>query len=430
MIERKSYLEKLIKKQGNGLVKVISGIRRCGKSYLLFNMYRAYLESSGVDKEHIIAIALDNDINIKFRNPIELGKYIRSLLTDKKPYYVFLDEIQKVKSMKNPYIEDENETVGFVDVLLGLMQEGNVDIYVTGSNSRMLSTDIITEFRGRSDEVRVYPLSFSEFYDAYSGDKREAWKEYFTYGGMPYLMSLKENSDKSSYLHDLFDQIYLMDIIERHKIQSKTIVDDILDIVASSVGSLTNPDKIADTFRSVKKKSLSDNTIAKYLDYLEDAFMIRQAKRYDVKGRKYIGSPFKYYYTDIGLRNSRLNFRQTEENHIMENIIYNELIIRGFSVDIGIVAYNYKKDGKSMKSNLEIDFVANDGGKRYYIQSALTVSEEEKRLQEVRPYGLVSDSFKKIVVLKDCAIPWYDENGVFYVGIEKFLLDKSIMQMS
>lgn len=431
MIERKRYLDQLISKKENGMIKVITGIRRCGKSYLLFDIYHKYLNSVGIDDGHIIELALDDDENIKYRNPLELGAYIRSLLVDKdKMYYIFLDEIQKVKTIKNPYLDDEAETVGFVDVLLGLMKKKNADVYVTGSNSKMLSSDILTEFRGRGDEIRVHPLSFSEFYSAYTGDKRDAWREYYTYGGMPYLCSLNDHRAKAGYLSGLFENIYLSDILERHSIRDKSVLDDILDVVSSSVGSLINPGKIADTFASVKQMKISTDSVSRYLDYFIDAFMLSKAQRYDIKGRKYIGSPQKYYYSDIGLRNVRLNFRQTEENHIMENIIYNELIIRGFTVDVGVVEYNYKDtDGKSKKTNLEVDFVITDGSRKYYIQSALTVGEEEKRLQEVRPYARIPDSFKKIVVVKDNIIPWHDENGVLYIGIERFLLDDSAINL-
>ena len=427
MIARNQYLEQLIAKKENGMIKVITGIRRCGKSYLLFDIYHQYLNSIGVDDGHIIEIALDDDENIKYRNPLELGEYIRSLLVDKdKMYYIFLDEIQKVKTIKNPYLDDENETVSFVDVLLGLMKKKNADVYVTGSNSKMLSSDILTEFRGRGDEVRVHPLSFAEFYDAYSGDKRDAWQEYYIYGGMPYICTLNDHRAKAQYLSGLFDNIYLSDILERHSIRDKAVLDDVLDIISSSVGSLTNPQKLADTFASVKQLKISAESISRYLDYFIDAFMLSKACRYDIKGRKYIGSPQKYYFSDIGLRNARLNFRQVEENHIMENIIYNELVMRGFTVDVGVVEYNSRStDGKSKKNNLEIDFVITDGSKKYYIQSALTVGEEEKRLQEVRPFARISDSFKKIVIVKDNIIPWHDDNGILYIGIEKFLLDKT-----
>lgn len=432
MIERKKYLNKLISKKENGLVKVITGIRRSGKSYLLFNIYRNYLISTGVADECIIAFALDDDENIRYRNPIELGKYIRGLTSDKnKYYYVFLDEIQKVATIQNPYIEGVEDKVGFVDVILGLMKRENIDLYVTGSNSKMLSSDILTEFRGRGDEIRVSPLSFEEFYNAYKGEKQDAWQEYYTYGGLPLVMQKTGHEEKVKYLQTMFDKIYLSDIMERNKIlHEKSVLDDILNIISSSVGSLTNAGKIAKTFKSSRQTKISDDTVSRYLDLFIDAFMIYKAERYDVKGRKYIGSPQKYYFSDVGLRNARLNFRQQEENHIMENIIYNELCIREFSVDVGVVEYCYKDENKkSQRAQLEIDFVANKGSKRYYIQSALTVGDEEKRLQEVRSLNRVGDSFRKIVVVKDRIIPWFDENGILYIGIEKFLLDENSMDM-
>lgn len=409
------------------MIKVITCIRRCGKSTLLFEIYHNYLTSIGITSDQIIELSLDDDENIRYRNPLELGKMIRSFLIDEnKIYYVFLDEIQKVKTIKNPYLDDE--TVGFVDVLLGLMKKKNVDVYVTGSNSKMLSKDILTEFRGRGDEIRVRPLSFKEYYNALQGDKKDAWATYFTYGGMPFLLSLNTHQEKSKYLRNLFDNIYINDILERQHIKEKSLLDNLLDVISSSTGSFTNPKKISDTFASKNRIKITDDTIARYLDYFTDAFLISKAVRYDVKGRKYIGSPYKYYFTDIGLRNARLNFRQNEENHIMENILYNELCLRGFDVDIGVVEWNYKnQEGKSKKSNLEIDFIANDGNKKYYIQSAFSIGEEEKRLQEIRPYKLIQDSFKKIVVVKDNIIPWHDENGILYVGIEKFLLDPAII---
>ncbi|MBR3507300.1 MAG: ATP-binding protein [Lachnospiraceae bacterium] len=427
MIERKKYLDMLIRKKENGMVKVITGIRRCGKSYLLFDIYHKYLNSVGVDDSHIIELALDDDENIRWRNPIELGKHIRELMTDKeRMYYIFLDEIQKVAEIPNPYLPGTDETVGFVDVVLGLMKIKNADVYVTGSNSKMLSSDILTEFRGRGDEIRVNPLSFSEFYNAYTGDKHDAWQEYFTYGGMPLVMLQKTHEDKAAYLRDLFDKIYLDDIITRKSIgHAKSVLEDLLDVISSSVGSLTNPLKLSNTFASVKKMSITDDTIAKYLDYFIDAFLLYKAQRFDVKGRKYIGSPLKYYFSDIGLRNARLNFRQQEENHIMENIIYNELRYRDYSVDVGIVEYNHKNaERKSVRSQLEIDFVANNGSDKLYIQSALNVSDEEKRRQEVNSLKRINDSFRKIVVIKDNIIPWHDDDGIYYIGIEKFLLGK------
>lgn len=430
MIERKRYLDKLISKKQNGLIKVITGIRRCGKSYLLFNIYKNYLISSGVDEKNIICLALDDDENIRYRNPLELGKYIRSLTEDKSmEYYVFLDEIQKVAQINNPYVESGEDKIGFTDVLLGLMKRENLDIYVTGSNSKMLSSDILTEFRGRGDEIRVSPLSYSEFYNACGDDKNGAWQEYVTYGGMPFIMSRRGHEEKARYLTSLFDTIYISDIMERNSlVKEKSTLDDILNIISSSVGFLTNSNKIANTFKSRKQVNISPQNVGKYLDYFLDAFLIYKAERYDVKGRKYIGSPLKYYFSDIGLRNARLNFRQTEINHIMENIIYNELIYRDFSVDVGAVEYFYKdSDKNSKRSRLEIDFVANKGSVRYYIQSALTVSDEQKRAQEVNSLKRVGDSFKKIVVVSDDVIPHYDEDGIFYVGIERFLLDETVM---
>ena len=432
MIQRQRYLDKLINKKENGMVKVITGIRRCGKSYLLFEIYREYLKSIGVDEDHIIALALDDDENIRYRNPLELGQYIRSLLVDKdKMYYVFLDEIQKVATIPNPYVPGGDEKVGFVDVLLGLMKIKNIDLYVTGSNSKMLSSDILTEFRGRGDEIRVNPLSYKEFYDAHGEDKRHAWRDYFTYGGMPLVLLQRTSQDKSKYLHDLFDKIYLDDIMARHKISyDKYVLDDLLDIVASSVGSLTNPIKIANTFSSWKGLSVTNDTIGKYLDYFIDAFMLYKAKRYDVKGRKQIGSPLKYYYSDVGLRNARLNFRQQEENHIMENIIYNELRVREFDIDVGIVGVITRlEEGKSKREQYEVDFVANRGSRRYYIQSAFAIPDEAKREQETRSLIKIQDSFKKIVVVREDIEPWHDDNGILYIGIEQFLLDETAMDL-
>ena len=427
MIKRDRYLDKLIRKKENGLVKVITGIRRCGKSYLLFEIYHQYLNQIGVDDAHIIELSLDDDMNIRYRNPLELGQYIRSLIVDKSNmYYVFLDEIQKVATIPNPYLPNSDETVGFVDVLLGLMKIKNVDLYVTGSNSKMLSSDILTEFRGRGDEIKVNPLSYSEFYHAYGDDKRHAWRDYFTYGGMPLILSYANHEDKSKYLKDLFDKIYIDDITSRHKVKDKGALDDILNILSSSVGSLTNAKKISDTFRSVSNYPISAETVNKYIDWFIDAFVLYRAQRYDVKGRKYIGSPMKYYFSDIGLRNARLNFRQQEENHIMENIIYNELRVRDFDIDVGIIVYNYRNnEGKSKRTQLEVDFVAAKADKKYYIQSALSIPDENKRNQETASLLRIDDSFKKIVVVKEDIIPWHDDNGILYIGIEDFLLDES-----
>ncbi len=431
MIEREKYLNQLRRRHGNGLIKIITGIRRSGKSYLLFNIYYNFLKSHGIDDEHIIRLALDEKKNAKYRNPMYLDDYIQKQLKDDKMHYIFLDEIQKVKSVKNPYLDDPEEKIGFVDVLLGLMKQDNVDVYVTGSNSKMLSSDILTEFRGRGDEIRVSPLSYKEFYDAYQGDKYHAWREYITYGGMPFAATLKSHEDKSKYLQELFKKVYLADVLERRKLQNdENILEDLLDMISSSVGSLTNPTKLANTFDTVKHVKISPKTVSRYLDYFADAFMISKAQRYDIKGKSYIESPLKYYFSDVGLRNVRLNFRQQEETHIMENVIYNELLLRGFSVDVGIVGYSIKTDdGKSKRLQLEVDFVANKGSQRYYIQSAFAIPDEEKRNQETRVFSHIGDSFKKIVVVRDDIIPWHDENGILYIGVERFLLEENSMEL-
>ncbi|MDR3185770.1 MAG: ATP-binding protein [Christensenellaceae bacterium] len=431
-IERTNYLNKLISKKENGMIKVITGIRRCGKSYLLFEIYRQYLNLTGVDSEHIIGISLDEIQNARLRNPIELDSYIREQIAkDGKMYYIFIDELQKVADIKNPYVESENAKLGFVDVLLGLMKLKNIDLYVTGSNSKMLSSDILTEFKDRGDEIKVNPLSFSEFYNAYTGDKRYAWRDFYTYGGMPLVTTKKTHEEKSKYLEDLFFKTYITDILERYKIANdKSIIDELLNIIASAIGSLTNPTKLSNAFKSVRKVNVTASTIAKYLDYFIDAFILQKAYRYDIKGKKHIDTPLKYYFVDLGLRNAKLNFRQQEENHIMENIIYNELRIREFNVDVGIVEYNSKdEDGKSKRTQLEVDFVANKGSRRYYIQSALTIIEEEKRAKEIRSLSRISDSFTKIVIVKDEIVPWHDENGILYIGIEQFLLDENAINL-
>ena len=425
-IQRDFYLNKLINKRENGLIKVITGLRRCGKSYLLFNIYHNYLISSGVQENQIIELALDETINAKYRNPIELDKYIRELTADKSTmFYVFIDEIQKVENIQNPYINDKNAKIGFVDTLLGLMKLPNVDLYVTGSNSKMLSSDILTEFKDRGDEIKVSPLTFKEFYNAFAGDKNNAWQEYITYGGMPLAVTKKTHEEKSKYLKDLFTKTYITDVVERNKIlKDKDLLEDLLNLISSSVGSLTNPTKLSNSFASLKQVKISPNTISIYLDFFIDAFILNKAYRYDVKGKKYIDTPLKYYFTDIGLRNARLNFRQQEENHIMENIIYNELIFREFDVDVGVVEYNYKDElGKSKRAQLEIDFIANKNSKRYYIQSALNIDSKEKKEQETKSLNKVTDSFKKIVIVKDNIIPWHDEQGILYLGIQQFLLE-------
>lgn len=432
VINRDRYLNKLITKKENGLIKVITGIRRCGKSFLLFELYHEYLNSAGISDEYIIELALDEAINARYRNPVELDKYIRGQIKDKsQKYYVFIDEIQKVSEIQNPYLEDADAKIGFVDVLLGLMKIKNVDLYVTGSNSRMLSSDILTEFKDRGDEIRVNPLTYSEFYAAFEGEKRHAWREYYTYGGMPLVLSKKTHEEKSKYLKDLFTKTYLSDVLEHNHILNEQIVlEDLLNIVSSAVGSLTNPAKLANTFQSVKQISISPNTIGKYLDYFIDAFIMHKALRYDIRGKKYMETPLKYYFTDVGLRNARLNFRQQEENHIMENVIFNELMAREFDVDVGVVEYNHEDEsGKKIRTQLEIDFVANKGSKRYYIQSAFSIANEDKRKQEINSLTRVPDSFKKIVVVRDDIIPWHDEQGILYVGIEQFLLEESAIDI-
>ena len=430
MYSRRQYLEQLISKKDNGRVKVITGMRRSGKSVLLFQLYKKYLISNGVKENNIIMIALDTLQYAKYRNPIELDKYIREQILDNKSrYYIFIDEIQFVSEIQNPYVDDPEAKITFIDVIMGFMKIDNVDVYVTGSNSKMLSSDVLTQFRDRGDEIRVYPLSFSEFYEVYEGDKRGAWQDYYTYGGMPYVVALGSHEEKAKYLKDLFERTYIRDVVERNKILNSTdVLDVLLDVLASSIGSLTNPSKLSNTFKSERQISIGSETIDKYIGYFEDAFIIKKAVRYDVKGRKYIGTPAKYYYSDIGLRNARLEFRQLEETHIMENILYNDLIRRGMNVDVGVVEYNTKDtSGKKIRKQLEVDFVVNKGSKRFYIQSALSISEPEKKDQEIASLKRIPDSFSKIVVVRDYLNPWQDENGITYMGIEQFLLDENIL---
>ena len=430
MYSRRQYLEQLILKKDNGRVKVITGMRRSGKSVLLFQLYKEYLISNGVKEDNIIMLALDTLQYAKYRNPIELDKYIRERILDNKSrFYIFIDEIQFVSEIQNPYVTDSTAKITFIDVIMGFMKIDNVDVYVTGSNSKMLSSDVLTQFRDRGDEIRVYPLSFSEFYEVYEGDKRGAWQDYYTYGGMPYVVALGSHEEKAKYLRDLFDRTYIKDVVERNKILNSTdILDVLLDVLASSIGSLTNPSKLSNTFKSERHISIGSETIDKYIGYFEDAFIIKKAVRYDVKGRKYIGSPVKYYYSDLGLRNARLEFRQLEETHIMENILYNDLIRRGMNVDVGVVEYNTKDaSGKKIRKQLEVDFVVNKGSKRFYIQSALSISDPEKKDQEIASLKRIPDSFSKIVVVRDYLNPWQDENGITYMGIEQFLLDENIL---
>lgn len=430
MLPRKQYLEKLIQKKDNGRIKVITGLRRCGKSVLLFQLYRNYLLGEGVQQDQIVGLALDILENAKYRNPIELDRYIRERTVDSnKRYYVFIDEIQFVSEIQNPYVDDPEAKITFVDAVLGLMQMPNIDVYVTGSNSKMLSSDILTQFRDRGDEIRVFPLSFAEFYEAYEEDKRGAWQDFYTYGGMPVVTTLNTHEEKSRYLRDLFSRTYLKDVLERHKILNEDeVLEILLDILASGIGSLTNPNKLSNTFKSERQINVAPETIDHYLDYFLDAFLIQKATRYDVKGRKYIKTPAKYYYSDPGLRNARLGFRQLEETHLMENVLYNDLIRRGLDVDVGVVEYNTKgQDGKSIRKQLEVDFVVNRGSDRFYIQSALSIADPEKRKQEIASLLRISDSFRKMVVVKDYLKPWTDEHGIRYAGIEQFLLDEELL---
>ncbi|MDO4742348.1 MAG: ATP-binding protein [Candidatus Saccharibacteria bacterium] len=411
VIKRDIYLNRLINRKENGLIKIITGIRRCGKSYLLNELFVDHLRESGIKEDHIIKLALDKETNRKYHNPELLNNYIFSNIKDTDMYYVILDEVQLVE--------------GFEFVLNGLLYEKNIDVYVTGSNSKFLSSDIITEFRGRGDQVRVFPLSFAEFVSAYEGDRYEAWKEYVTYGGLPLILSKKSDEEKSQYLKEEFEKTYIRDIIERNNIQRVDILDSIINMLASAVGSLTNPQKIYDTFRSSGEKELSLNTVNSYIKNIEDSFIVNKSNRYDIKGRKYIQTPQKYYFTDIGLRNARLNFRQQEEGHIMENIIYNELLLRGYNVDVGVVELRENEQRKQ----LEVDFVCNQGNKRYYIQSALNLDTQEKTLQESKSLNNIGDSFKKIIVVKDNIKPWRNDDGILVVGIQDFLLNKDSLDL-
>ena len=431
-VQRPRYLNQLIDKKDNGRVKIITGIRRCGKSYLLFELYRKYLLSSEVSENQIIMIALDSLKNIKYRNPIELDDYLRDKIQDNGlKYYIFIDEIQFVEEISNPYLEGTDSKVNFVDLVLGLMKIPNVDLYITGSNSKMLSSDVLTQFRDRGDEIRVYPFSFAEFYSCYKGDKGKAFDEYCLYGGMPMTVQISNHEKKSEYLKNVFISTYIKDVMERNKVlKDASIMDDLLDIISSSIGSLSNPTKLANTFMSEKNIKISQFTVSNYLEYFIDAFLIEKARRYDVKGRKYISSPYKYYFSDIGLRNARLNFRQIEQSHIMENVIYNELRMRGLNVDVGVVEYNYKDENKkTIRKNLEVDFIINRGSNRYYIQSALNVDTKEKQVQETESLRRTGDSFKKVVIVRNNIVPRFDDDGILYIGVEDFLLDETALDL-
>lgn len=415
-IKRDYYLNKLIAKKHNGLIKVVTGIRRCGKSYLLFSLFKNHLVENGVDANHIIEIAFDSFENKQYRDPEVLYPYIKGKITDDKMYYILLDEVQLLGE--------------FESVLNGLMRIKNVDVYVTGSNAKFLSKDIITEFRGRGDELHMHPLSFAEFMSVYEGNKYDGWNEYVLYGGLPPVVLLSTPEQKIEFLKNLFTETYINDIIGRHKIRNKDEFEELINILSSAIGSLTNPKKLTDTFKSKKNKKISMNTVKSYLDYLCDAFVVNRATRYDIKGRKYIDTPQKYYFTDIGLRNARLNFRQLEENHTMENVVFNELLSRDFNVDVGLVVVSQKdKSDKLVRKQLEVDFVCNKGSKRYYVQSAFAIPDNEKMQQESNSLLRIDDSFKKIIVVKDTPAPWYTEDGILVISVYDFLLNADSLDL-
>ena len=414
-IKRDKYLQDLKDRIGNGMIKVITGLRRCGKSYLVFTIFKNFLLSEGIPEDHIIGMEFDREENAAYRDPGILLEYVKEHIRDQENHYLFLDEVQMLRD--------------FEGVLNSLLHTSNLDIYVTGSNSRFLSKDVLTEFRGRGDEVHVFPLTFQEAMQTYKGDMYHCWADYITYGGMPLIWGMKSDQQKIKYLTDLYNKTYLSDILERNGIRKTEELEAILNILASATGSLTTPSKIEATFKSVLKSKISRNTIVTYIEYLEDAFLINKANRYDVKGRKYIGSPLKYYYEDLGLRNARLGFRQTEQPHLMENAIFNELLYRGYAVDVGVVEVRPRgQDGTQVRNRLEIDFVANLGSKRYYIQSAFRIPDEEKEEQEKRPLNSIDDSFKKIVLVRDVVKTSRDENGIVTMSIYDFLLDRMSLE--
>lgn len=409
-IQRPRYLNQLIDRKNNGMIKIISGLRRCGKSYLLSVLFADYLRTQGVPDDHIISMHLDEFADEKFRDPQVCHDFVMARIQDDQPYYLMIDEVQLMDK--------------FVSVLNGFLRIGNLDVYVTGSNSKFLSSDIVTEFRGRGDEIRVYPLSFSEFYSAVGGDWRDAWRQYYTFGGMPQVLTYVRDEDKIKYLRNLLKETYLKDIIDRNHIKNSDELEELLSVIASNIGGLTNPQKLSDTFNSVKHLGISAPTVKQYLDYFMDSFIVSRAMRYDIKGRKYISTPSKYYFADVGLRNAQLNFRQQEESHIMENILYNELNIRGYSVDVGVVRASQKLGpNQYTKTLLEVDFVANMGSKRYYIQSALNIDSAEKAAQEERSLLGIQDSFQKFIVVRDDIMPSRNENGTVIIGIKDFLLN-------
>ena len=410
-IKREFYLNKLVSHQNNGFIKIISGIRRCGKSYLLFELFKNYLKKIGVSEEHIISIALDDRRYKEYLDPDNTFNFVTSSMKDDKMYYLLLDEVQLMNDFEN--------------VLNSFLHIKNLDVYVTGSNSRFLSTDIVTEFRGRGDEIRVYPLSFSEYYSALNVEYSIAIDSYFTYGGMPALFKFNSDEEKGAYLDQLFNLTYIRDVIDRNGIKNEIQFGELVDIIASSIGSLTNPKKLSDTFQSVQKSKISEATIKQYIKYLEEAFLIDKVLRYDIKGKRYLSSPFKCYFADVGLRNSRLNFRQIEYPHIMENLIYNELVMRGFKVDVGNIEVREKNEASNIYTRRlnEVDFVINKGAKRYYIQSAYSIDSIEKKMQEEKSLNAIKDSFKKIIIIKDTIIPRYENSGILILGLKDFLLN-------
>ena len=415
-IKRDIYLDKLIARKHNGLIKVITGIRRCGKSYLLFRLFRRHLVESGVAEDHIIEVAFDMRKNASLRDPDALCAYVEEKMSSGGMYYILLDEVQMLSE--------------FESVLNEFVRFENADVYVTGSNSKFLSSDIMTEFRGRGDEIHVYPLSFAEYRSAFPGSVDEAWQEYYTYGGLPLTVSMTTDEQKAEYLTRLFNEVYLRDIVERNGIRHPEELGELINILASSIGSLTNPKKLSNTFKSVKGVKITENTLARYATYLEQAFMIKRAQRYDIKGKRYIDTPSKFYFEDVGLRNARLNFRQIELTHIMENIIYNELRMRGYNVDVGVVEIRDKQaDGSYTKKQTEVDFVANLGSKRIYIQSAFAMSDDEKTAQEKRPLDKIGDSFKKIIVVGENIKLCRDEDGIVIMGIRDFLLKRDSLEL-
>ena len=428
VIRRDRYLERLISKQNNGMIKVITGIRRCGKSYLLFNLFYDHLLASGIPEDNIICIALDDVENEAYRDPYRLYSYIKERVQDnREQYYVLIDEAQYAISkeeMKNP-----DEPIGLYGVLNSLLRKSNVDVYITGSNSKFLSSDVMTEFRGRGDEIHISPLSFSEFYPASGQEKSDAWRDYLYYGGLPHILAESGGEAKSRYLENLNKEIYLRDMCERYGIRDEESMLILMKVIASAIGSLSNAQKISDTFRSSGNKVITMPTISSYLKYLQESFVVEKAERYDIKGRKYISTPSKYYYSDLGLRNALLNFRQFEETHLMENAIYNELIYRGYSVDVGVVETRVDEGGKNVRKQLEVDFVVNQFNKRYYIQSAFLISDREKIEQEQAPLVKIPDSFKKIVVVGNHSPIWRNEKGITFMGIYDFLLNENSLDL-